>query len=130
MNFDWGVFNKIYQGGFDQCTTDWVMRMDLDYLIHENDFKKLKTYLKKYEEYPAIVLPQYQFLHQIGIKKTKPCLLLNKGKFPNIKLDGGTDRMLATLDGKLLTYKNVPQIKIPIWQYDSMFRTKEIIGNR
>ena len=127
--FDWGVFNKIYQGGFDQCTTDWVMRMDLDYFIHENDIKKLKTYLKKYEEYPAIVLPQYQFFtpdrYQV---KTKLCLLLNKGKFPNIKLDGGTDRMLATLDGKLLTYKNVPQIKIPIWQYDSMFRTKEIIG--
>ena len=35
--------------------------------------------------------------------------------------------MLATLDGKLLTYKNVPQIRVPIWQYDSMFRTKEII---
>ena len=27
-----------------------------------------------------------------------------------------------------LTYKNVPQIKVPIWQYDSMFRTKEIIS--
>ena len=37
--------------------------------------------------------------------------------------------MLATLNGQLLTYKNVPQIKVPIWQYDSMFRTKEIIGN-
>ena len=29
---------------------------------------------------------------------------------------------------RLLTYKNVPQIKVPIWQYDSMFRTKEIIS--
>ena len=36
--------------------------------------------------------------------------------------------MLATLKGELLTYKNVPQVKIPIWQYDSMFRTKKIIA--
>ena len=40
--------------------------------------------------------------------------------FPEIKLNGGTDRMLATLNGELLTYKNVPQVRIPIWQYDSM----------
>ena len=54
--------------------------------------------------------------------------MLNKKKFPEIKLNGGTDRMLATLKGELLTYKNVPQVKIPIWQYDSMFRTKKIIA--
>lgn len=127
--FDWNIFNKIYQDGFNQCRTDWVMRMDLDYFIHENDFIKIYESIKKYNDYPAIVLPQYQFFtldrYQI---KTKLCLLLNKKKFPKIKLDGGTDKMLATLDGKLLTYKNVPQIKVPIWQYDSMFRTKEIIG--
>ncbi len=130
IEFDWGIFNKIYQNGFNQCSTDWVMRMDLDYFIHENDFEKIRFYLKKYSDSPAIVLPQYQFFtldrYQV---KTKLCLLLNKKKFPKIKLDGGTDRMLATLNGELLTYKNVPQIKVPIWQYDSMFRTKEIIGS-
>ena len=36
--------------------------------------------------------------------------------------------MLATLNGEFLTYKNVIVIKVPIWQYDSMFRTKEIIS--
>ncbi len=127
--FDWGIFNKIYQNGFDQCKTDWVMRMDLDYFVHENDFSKIRDLIKKYQDYPAIVMPQHQFFtpdrYQI---KTKLCLLLNKKKFPEIKLNGGTDKMLATLNGELLTYKNVPQIKIPIWQYDSMFRTKDIIG--
>ncbi len=129
LEFDWGVFNKIYQDGFDKCSTDWVMRMDLDYFVHENDIPRIKSYLLKYSDHPAIVLPQYQFFtldrYQV---KTKLCLLLNKKRFPEIKLDGGTDRMLATLNGELLTYKNVPQIKVPIWQYDSMFRTKEIIS--
>ena len=127
--FDWGVFNKIYQNGFDKCNTDWVMRMDLDYFVNENDFERLRSYIKKYKDSPAIVMPQYQFFtydrYQV---KTKLCLLLNKKKFPGIKLNGGTDRMLATLNGDLLTYKNVPQISVPIWQYDSMFRTKDIIS--
>ena len=127
--FDWGIFNKIYQAGFDKCETDWVMRMDLDYFIHENDINVIKESMERYSDSPAIVLPQFQFFtydrYQI---KTKLCLILNKKRFPEIKLDGGTDRMLATLNGEILTYKNVPQIKVPIWQYDSMFRTKEIIG--
>tara|TARA_B100001250_G_scaffold65941_1_gene52385 strand:+ start:512 stop:1312 length:801 start_codon:yes stop_codon:yes gene_type:complete len=127
--FDWGIFNKIYQNGFDKCNTDWVMRMDLDYFINENDFERLKSYMQKYKDSPAIVMPQYQFFtydrYQV---KTKLCLLLNKKKFPDIKLNGGTDRMLATLNGNLLTYKNVPQVSVPIWQYDSMFRTKDIIS--
>ena len=129
VEFDWGIFNKIYQNGFDKCSTDWVMRMDLDYFIHQNDIPKIRSSLKKYSEYPAIVLPQYQFFTSNRFQiKTKLCILLNKRKFPEIKLDGGTDRMLATLNGELLTYKNVPQLRVPIWQYDSMFRTKEIIG--
>jgi hypothetical protein len=127
--FDWNIFNKIYQDGFDRCSTDWVMRMDLDYFIHEDNFNKIYESIEKFKDYPAIVLPQYQFFtidrYQI---KTKLCLLLNKREFPNIKLNGGTDKMLATLNGELLTYKNVPQIRVPVWQYDSMFRTKEIIG--
>ena len=61
IEFDWGIFNKIYQNGFNQCSTDWVMRMDLDYFIHEDDFEKVRFYLKKYSDSPAIVLPQYQF---------------------------------------------------------------------
>ncbi len=128
--FDWGIFNKIYQNGFDKCTTDWVMRMDLDYFIHENDFDEIKNNINKFKNSPAIVMPQYQFFtHDRYQIKTKLCLLLNKKKFPEIKLNGGTDRMLATLNGELLTYKNVPQIKTPIWQYDSMFRTKKIISD-
>jgi len=130
LEFDWGIFNKVYQRGFDKCDSKWVMRMDLDYFIHEDDIEKIKFYLKKYNDQPGVVLPQYQFFTQDRYQiKTKLCLLLNKEKFPDIKLNGGTDKMLATLDGKLLTYKNVPQIRVPIWQYDSMFRTKEIIKN-
>lgn len=130
LEFDWGIFNKVYQKGFDKCDSKWVMRMDLDYFIHEDDIEKIKFYLKKYNDEPGIVLPQYQFFtHDRYQIKTKLCLLLNKERFPDIKLNGGTDKMLATLDGKLLTYNNVPQIRVPIWQYDSMFRTKEIIKN-
>ena len=34
---------------------------------------------------------------------------------------------LATFDGKLVTPKQIPNLPIPIYQYDSTFRTMEII---
>ena len=52
--FDWGVFNKIYQGGFDKCKGDWVIRMDLDYFIHDEDIEALYSVLEKYKNEPGI----------------------------------------------------------------------------
>ena len=128
IEFDWGIFNKIYQNGFNQCSTDWVMRMDIDYFLHEKTKTKLFNTLEKYSNYPAVSLPQYQIFtpdrYQI---KTRICLLFNKKKYKNIKLNGGGDLTLATLDGELIDPKKVPMVNIPIYQYESTFRTKEIL---
>lgn len=128
--FKWDYIGKVFQEGFDKCSSDWVMRMDIDYFIHEKYKNKLRKLLYKYEDYPAVSFPQYQIFtpnrYQI---KTRICLLFNKKKYPEIKLNGGGDLTLATLKGKLIDPKKVPMINIPIFQYESTFRTKEIIKN-
>ena len=79
--------------------------------------------------YPAIVLPQYQFFTYDRYHiKTKLCIALNKKKFSEIKINGGGDMCQPTIDGKQILHSSVPKLNIPIWQYDSMFRTKEIIA--
>lgn len=126
--FSWEYIGEIFQKGFDNSTCDWVMRMDIDYFLHEKHKKKLRSALKVYNQYPAISLPQYQIFtpnrYQI---KTRICLIFNKKMFSNIKLNGGGDLTLATLNGKLLDPKEMPMVNIPIFQYESTFRTKEII---
>ena len=47
--------------------------------------------------------------------------------YPDIKLNGGGDLTLATLNDELIDPKKVPNINTPIYQYESTFRTKEII---
>ena len=54
-------------------------------------------------------------------------MLFNKKRFKNIKLNGGADLTLATLNGALLDPKKVPMVNVPIYQYESTFRTKEIL---
>ena len=128
--FKFDLIGKYFQEGFNKCTGDWVFRMDIDYFLHENDLEKLIKALSKYSNYPAISLPQYQFFtpdrYQI---KTRLCVALNKKMFPDIKFNGGGDLCLPTLNNEIINTKKVPNINIPIYQYDSMFRTKEIISS-
>ena len=119
--FSWEHIGKTFNEGYEKSSGDWVMRMDIDYLLHEQ--------LLKYSDYPGVVFPQYQFFTPDRFQlKTRLCVALNKNKFPDIKLDGGGDLCLATLNGELLNVNNLPNLNIPIYQYDSMFRTKRIIA--
>lgn len=128
--FSWREIGATFQEGFEKANGDWVARMDIDYFFHENDKEKLYFALNKSVDYPAIALPQYQFFSAERFHlKTRLCVVLNKKHFPNIKLNGGGDYCLATINNKLITPSSVPNFNIPIYQYDSMFRTKEIISS-
>ena len=129
-DFSWDHIGKTFQEGYDKCTSDWIIRMDIDYFFHQKDISNLRNALLKYSDYPALAFPQYQIFtpdrYQI---KTRICLAFNKRVYKNIKLNGGGDLTLATLENKLIDPKKVPNINIPIYQYESTFRTKEIIAS-
>mgnify|MGYP000097027056 CR=1 FL=1 len=38
--FSWDHIGKTFHSGFQQCKTDWVIRMDLDYFFHEEPLKQ------------------------------------------------------------------------------------------
>ena len=122
-DFSWDYIGKTFNEGFNKSTGDWVLRMDIDYFIHENDMKKIKQILKKYNDYPAICFPQYQFLPNRFQLKTRLCIALNKKKYPNIELNGGGDMCLATLNSKLITARDV---QIQIFQFINMIQCLEI----
>ena len=59
--FSWDYIGKTFNEGFKKAKGDWVFRMDIDYFLHEKDIKEVKQVLTKYNEYPAVCFPQYQF---------------------------------------------------------------------
>ncbi len=129
FDFKWDHIGKTFQKGFDQCSGDWVIRMDLDYFFKKNDMKKIRDFLLANNDAPAVAFPQYQIFTPDRYQlKTKLCLAINKRKFPDIKLNGGGDLCQPTLNGKQLFHRDVPNLNVPIYQYDSIFRTKEIIS--
>ena len=82
--FKFDHIGKTFQEGFNKASGDWVIRMDLDYFFHENDFAKLKQILKKNIDSPSVAFPQYQFFTPDRFQvKTKLCIALNKKYFPS-----------------------------------------------
>ena len=129
QEFSWDYIGKTFHEGFVKSSGDWVIRMDLDYFFHEKNLKRISDTLRENSEQPAVAFPQYQIFtpdrYQI---KTKLCIALNKKRYPNIILNGGGDLVQPTLDNKQIKFTDVPLVNIPIWQYDSSFRTKEVIS--
>ena len=127
--FSFDYIGKTFHEGFEKSTGDWVIRMDLDYFFHEKDIDKIKKLLTVHDDHPAVAFPQYQFFTYDRYHiKTKLCVAMNKKKYPEIVINGGGDMCQPTIEGKQILASSVPFINIPIWQYDSMFRTKKIIS--
>ena len=126
--FKWSQIGKYFQEGLENTSGDWSIRMDIDYFFHEKDILNLHKYLEKYENFPIVCFPQYQFftINRFQVK-TRLCIAINRKFQHKVKLNGGGDLCLATYENKLVLPQQVPNINIPIYQYDSTFRTKEII---
>jgi len=127
--FKWSKIGKVFQEGFAKSKSDWVLHLSVDMFIHENDIKKIFDSISKNPEIPALTLPKYKFFEPGRYEiKSFETVLLNKKKFPNIKFDGGGDICLPTINKKVLNQINTKILNVPIWNYDSTFRTKEIIA--
>lgn len=128
-DFTWDYIGKTFQKGLEKSTGDWSIRMDLDYFFHEKDFYYIRKFLEKNNHNPVVAFPKRQFFtpdrYQI---QSRICIAVNKKNFPNVKLNGGGDLCFPTLNGLDLNPYKLPLAKSPIWNYDMMFKSKEIIA--
>lgn len=127
--FKWSQLGNMIQGGFEKCTGDWVIHLAVDMFIHESDIKKILTLLQNLSEVPAISLPKFKFFEPTRYEiKNFETVIFNKKYHKNIIFNGGGDLALPTLNNEVLDQSNTKHLKFPIWNYDTTFRTKEIIS--
>jgi len=129
--FKWDFIGQQFQRGYDACTGDWCIRMDLDYLLHEDDFQAIRDFLKTCKA-PVACFPKRQFLKadRYSVKAILP-IAYNKKKFGDrIKLDSGGDLCQPSLDGKEINKEDMPVIsrKVPTIVADNV--TTEQIKKR
>ncbi len=127
--FRWNKLGQMFQEGFEKCTGDWVINLSVDMFLHQKDINKLIEFIKKYPEEPALTLPKYKFFEPNRFEiKNFETIIFNKKLFSDIQFNGGGDLALPTLNGQVLDQSNIKYSNIPLWNYDTTFRTKEVIA--
>ena len=126
--FSFDYIGKTFQEGFDLCTGDWVIRMDIDTFFHQNDKDKLYKILLRNKYSPGIAFPKFQIFtpDRFDIKAKNVCIAFNKKNYSKIKLNGGGD--LCDLDGNLLI--NTTYLMSIYMELYSVFKTKIISADK
>lgn len=124
--FKFDFIGQQFQKGYDACTGDWVIRVDLDMFFHERDKERLREIIETNKDHPVLKFPKKQFvLPDRCSYKSKMNLLFNKGKFGDrIKLNSGGDLCQMSLDGNHLP-PDVPYA-IQLYNYDYLLKTKSV----
>lgn len=128
--FDWEFIGQQFQRGYEACTGDWVIRMDLDMFIHEKDMDAIKAILQTHSEAPAISFFKKQFylVDRFNVK-SRMVVCVNKKKYGDrIRFDSGGDLCQPSLDGKEILHNEVPFSGIPIYNYDFSFKSLDVIN--
>ncbi len=129
QEFSWEFIGEQFQRGYDACSGDWCIRMDLDMLFNQNDFGKIRQAFKDFPQVPAISFYKWQFILPDRYNlKSRLIIAVNKKMFGDrIKFNGGGDLCQPTLDGKLIDLEEMPQAGVPIYNYEKILKTKEQI---
>ena len=127
--FSWPFIGQQFQRGYQACTGDWCIRADLDMLFHENDFKAIREACETHSDSPALSLWKYQFILPDRYNlKSRLVLAVNKAKFGDrIRFDSGGDLCQVSLDGKQLKPDDVPEARVPVYNYEKLTKSKEQI---
>lgn len=126
MEFDWPVIGEHFQRGYEACTGDWVIHADLDFIFHEDDFQAIREVCVNNNDAPALSFWKYQFIQPDRYNlKSRLVIAVNKGKYGDrIKFDSGGDLAQPSLDGKYIKPDDVPEARIPFYNYEKMTKTK------
>lgn len=120
--FDWPLIGEHFQKGYEQATGDWVVHLDADFIFHEQDYSAVRRACEV--DAPALSFYKYQFTRPDRyLIKSRLVLAVNKGKYGDrIRFDSGGDLCQPSLDGKYITPDDVPEARIPFFNYEKTWK--------
>lgn len=127
--FSWEIIGEHFQRGYEACTGDWVIHADLDFIFHERDFSTIRQAMEDNLDAPALSFWKYQFILPDRYNlKSRLVLAINRKKYGDrIRFDSGGDLCQPSLDGKQIKTDEVPEARIPFYNYEKLTKTKEQI---
>lgn len=129
--FSWNFIGQQFTRGYQIATGDVVIHADLDFIFHERDFEAIRAAAQKMldEQMPAMSFYKYQFILPDRYNlKSRLVVMVNKRDYGDrIQFDAGGDKCQPSLDGKELHPDDVPEAKVPLYNYEKLLKTEDQI---
>lgn len=128
--FDWKFIGEQFQRGYEACTGDWVIHADIDFIFHENDFKRIREVLQANSNEPALSFYKWQFIlpDRYNLKSRLVIAVNKKLCGDKIKFNSGRDLCQPSLQGIELSPERVKESGIAFYNYEKLKKTKEQIA--
>lgn len=128
----WNEIEKHLNYGFDRLSDDidWGFRMDIDYMIHEDKFDKIRLHLHKCRDFPVTCGVKLTMLNkERGYKKCRIPMMVNMKAWHKVKFGRAKDedkgRCIPVYRSDECRVNVVGDTGISIYNYDNFFKTKE-----
>lgn len=127
QEFSWELIGQKFQEGYEKCSGDWAIHSDLDFIFHERDFPAVRKAMEDNPDAPALSFWKYQFILPDRYNlKSRLVIAVNKAKYGDrIKFNSGGDLCQPSLDGRELKSSDVPEARVPFYNYEKLIKTKE-----
>lgn len=127
QEFNWRLIGHHFQAGYHLTDADWVIHLDTDFIFHEDDYTAIRKACEDNNDAPALSFWKYQFIQPDRYNlKSRLVIAVNKGKYGNrIRFDSGGYLCQPSLDGKELKPDDVPEARIPFYNYEKILKTRE-----
>ena len=139
--WDWNELPKHFNMGLEKCTGDVIVRLDIDYFIHEADKEWFKIYIDAFSKSEAYIARTVKFNvmnKNVGMIKSRIPNIINAkykdritfGKAVNKNTDWTVP--LVNFGGcrkprfEVLDDDRMPLLRIRMYNYDYFFKTEEI----
>lgn len=125
-NSDWNYLTQQYDFGLQNLSTDWRIKMDADYVFHEDDVKSIKQFLEQNQDKKIVSFEKcgFNLIDRYRVK-TKVGLAVNKKLDPNIHWNSNDKYQSGDV---VLEEETWTPSGIKVWVYDNCFKNKKNIG--
>lgn len=87
FEYEWSEFPRHYNYALEQARADWVIKLDIDMLIHERDFDRLRKTLEG-SDAPVASLNKESIYGTMYFSKGEVVNIVNKNRFPELRFGG------------------------------------------
>jgi glycosyltransferase involved in cell wall biosynthesis len=127
--FGWPFIGQSFQLGYESCSGDWVVHLDADFILHENEYDNIRKTLRENSNQAALSFWKYQFILPDRYNlKSRLVIAVNRGLYGDrIRFDSGGDLCQPSLDGQELKPSDVQEARVAFWNYEKLLKTEEQI---